>query len=235
MQQLIVLGGGGFSMEKTPALDRYFLAATGKARPRVCFLPTASGDAESYLLKFYASHAQYDCIPSHLSLFRPSCRDLAGLLLQQDAIFVGGGNTRSMLALWQEWGLPQALRAAYEAGVVLGGISAGMICWFETGLTDSNPGPLSPLAGLGWLAGGACPHFDGEPERRPRLHELVQQGIMPASWALDDGAALHFIDGDLHRAVSSRQNAKAWRLGLSRQGLVQETAHETHYLGEDRA
>ncbi|MFC4161129.1 Type 1 glutamine amidotransferase-like domain-containing protein [Chitinimonas lacunae] len=234
-RQLFVLGGGGFLMEKSPLLDQYFLALTGQPRPRVCFLAQAGGEAPEQLLRFYSAHARYDCRPSHLSLFRPHTADLTGFLLEQDAIFVGGGNTRSMLALWREWGIDQALRQAYEAGIVLGGISAGMICWFEQGLTDSVPGALRPLAGLGLLAGGACPHYDGEAERRPSLRQLVADGRMPTSWAADDSAALHFVDGCFERAVTSREKARAWQVSrdpTAPQGVL-ETALPTTLLTLD--
>ena len=127
MRQLIVLGGGGFLMEKNRALDRYFLDATGRANPRVCFVGTASGDAESARYKFYEAMATLPCRATHLSLVQPPTADLASFVLEQDAIYVGGGNTRSLLALWREWGLDAALRTAYDRGVVIGGISAGMI------------------------------------------------------------------------------------------------------------
>lgn len=230
-RQLILLGGGGFSMEASPLLDRYFLAAAGKPSPKICFIGTASGDAADYQLKFFRSHAAYSCQASQLSLFRPHTRDIAGFLLEQDAIFVGGGNTRSMLALWREWGVDKALHQAYVAGTVLGGISAGMICWFEAGLTDSNGGALDALPCLGWLPGGACPHYDGEAERRPSLLAQVGSGTMPASWAADDSVALHFIDETLHAAVSSRPNARAWRVTAEPGHPAIETALQPRYLG----
>nr|WP_265583932.1 Type 1 glutamine amidotransferase-like domain-containing protein [Chitinimonas koreensis] len=127
-------------------------------------------------------------------------------------------------------GLDAALRTAYEAGTVIGGISAGMICWFERGLTDSVPGPLSALDGLGWLAGGGCPHYDGEAERRPRLQALVAGGEMPASWAADDGAALHFVDEQFHAAVCSRAAARAWRVERDEAGGIRETVLPTRPL-----
>jgi peptidase E len=231
-RQLIVLGGGGFSMGDSPMLDRYCLQASGKAKPRICFLGTASGDTTDYLLKFYRAHAGYDCQPSHLSLFRPHTTDIAGFLAEQDVIFVGGGNTRSMLALWREWGVDVALRRAYDAGVVIGGISAGMICWFDMGLTDSNGGTLQPINGLGWLPGGACPHFDGEPLRRPALEAAVANGAMPSSWAAEDGVALHFIDEALAYMVSSRPHASAWRVEITAQGRLTSQRHAARYLGE---
>jgi len=143
-------------------------------------------------------------------------------VLEQDAIYIGGGNTRSLLALWREWGLDVVLRAAYERGVVLGGISAGMICWFEYGVTDSVPGPLTPLRGLGWLPGTACPHYDGEAERRPTFHRLLAAGRVPPGYAADDGAALHFIDDNLAEVVVGKPGANAYRLALD-DGTVVET------------
>jgi len=210
--QIIAMGGGGFSMEPdNPLLDEYFLAQTGKRRPSVCFVPTASGDAEGYLLKFYAAFSKLDCRPCHLSLFRPP-RDLGAFVLSQDAIYVGGGNTKSLLALWRDWGLDRIFRKAWRRGIVLGGISAGSICWFEQGLTDSFPGRLAPLGCLGFLKGSNCPHYDGEPKRRPAYQRLIAQERMLAGIAADDGVALHYIGQKLARVVSSRPKAAAYRV-----------------------
>lgn len=217
-------------MEKSRALDRHFIAATGKADPRVCFVGTASGDAESARYKFYEAMAQLGVRATHLSLIQPPTADLAAFVLEQDAIYVGGGNTRTLLALWREWGLAAALRAAYERGVVMGGISAGMICWFEQGITDSIPGSLTPLPCLGWLAGTACPHYDGEAERRPTFHRLLREGRVPPGLAADDGAALHFVDETLVEVVTSRQAARAYRLTADATG-VQEIELPLRHLG----
>ena len=230
MRQLIVQGGGGFLMEKSRLLDRHFLRATDKPNPRICFIGSASGDAESARYKFYEAMAALDCRATHLSLFQPPTADLAGFIQEQDAIYVGGGNTRSLLALWREWGLDTALRAAYERGVVLGGISAGMICWFEYGITDSNPGALSPLRCLGWLEGTACPHYDGEADRRPAFHRMLAAGRIPPGYAADDGAALHFVDEQLAEVVVSRPGAAAYRLTLEH-GEVSETPLPSRLLG----
>lgn len=229
MRQLIVLGGGGFLMEKNRALDRYFLESTGKANPRVCFVGTASGDAESARYKFYEAMAALGCRATHLSLVQPPPGDLTDFVLEQDAIFVGGGNTRSMLALWREWRLDHALRTAYERGIVLGGISAGMICWFDAGITDSVPGALTPLPCLGWIAGTACPHYDGEAQRRPAFHRLLAEDKVPPGYAADDGAALHFVDEALHAVVASRPTALAYRLDRV-DSLVRETSLPTRLL-----
>ena len=131
MSHIIAMGGGGFSMEPdNPALDQYVLSVARAARPRVCFLPTATDNIDSYLLKFYKAFGQFECVPAHLSLFNLPTADLEGFVLGQDLIYVGGGNTRSLLALWREWGLDAIFRKASAAGVVLAGISAGANCWF---------------------------------------------------------------------------------------------------------
>ncbi len=214
---------------ENPLLDQYVIAQTGKARPKVCFLPHATDDAIRYVHNFYAAFAKLEVRPTHLSLFNPPTADLESFLLEQDLIYVGGGNTKSMLALWREWGLDAILAKAYAQGVVLAGISAGAICWFEQGLTDSIPGPFRPLPGLGFLPGSCSPHFDGEAERRPSFHRLLAQGELLPGIALDDGAAAHFIDGQLVKVVASRPNARGYR--LTREGdSVKEQVLETGYL-----
>jgi dipeptidase E len=230
MRQIIAMGGGGFSMEPDNlALDRYILAQTSKADPAVCFLPTASGDADGYIVKFYAAFTGLACRPTHLSLFGRTPPDLGAFLLAQDVVYVGGGNTRSMLALWREWGLDDALRAAWDQGVILAGLSAGAICWFEEGVTDSAAGSLGPLAGLGLLAGSCCPHYDGEPERRPAYQRLVAGGAMLPGYGIDDGAALHFLDNELRAVVASRPESRAYRVVSAVDG-VQEQALDVVYL-----
>ncbi|TES55669.1 hypothetical protein E2L07_07035 [Halalkalibacterium halodurans] len=138
MKQIIALGGGGFSMEpENPLLDTYILDQCTKANPKICFIPTASGDSEHYITKFYDFFGKQDCQPSHLSLFRPPTRDLESYLLDKEILYVGGGNTKNLLILWKEWGLDSILRKAWKEGILLAGISAGSICWFEEGGTDS--------------------------------------------------------------------------------------------------
>ena len=183
----------------------------GRSSTSVCFLATAAGDAESYIDSFYTAFRQLPCRPTHIPLFART-PDLKTVLLEQDIIYVGGGNTKSMLAVWREWEMPALLRRAWEAGTVLAGVSAGAICWFETGLTDSSGTGLYPLTGLGFLAGACCPHYDGEAERRPALHRLIEQGTITAALALDDGAAAHFVNGTLANIVSSRPQARAYRV-----------------------
>ncbi|WP_144463594.1 Type 1 glutamine amidotransferase-like domain-containing protein [Siminovitchia fortis] len=230
MRQIIALGGGGFSMEpENHLLDQYILNQSGKSRPKICFIPTASGDSENYISGFYNFFEQQSCQPSHLSLFQPPTRDLEGFLLEKDIIYVGGGNTRNLLVLWREWGLDTILAKAWDQGILLAGISAGSICWFEEGVTDSFGGGLEPIKCLGLLKGSNCPHYDGEAERRPTYRQLIADGKIQAGIAADDGVAIHYIDGDLKKAVSSRPHAKAYKVYLD-EGL-KEVELKTEYLG----
>ena len=219
------MGGGGFSMEPdNPALDQYVLsvAQARRARPRVCFLPTATDNIGSYLFKFYRAFSQFDCLPAHLSLFSLPTADLEGFVLAQDLIYVGGGNTRSLLALWREWGLDEIFRKAYAAGVVLAGISAGANCWFEQCTTDSVPGELRVLNCLGLLPGSFTPHYDGEPLRRPSLRRMLLAGEIRPGFAADNSAAIHFVDGQVFRAVHSVPGATAYQVRLAGGEVVEE-------------
>jgi peptidase E len=206
MVSRIALVGGGFSMDPDRLLDDWVLGLTGAARPRVCFVPTASGDAQSYVDRF---HAALDdrCETSVLRLFQRDDTDPAATLAEQDVIYVGGGNTANLLAVWRLHGVDRALVRAYHSGVLLCGISAGMICWFSSSLTDSF-GPVSVLDdGLGLLPGSACPHYNTEPVRRPAYRRAVGMGQLPTGWALDDGAAALFIDGALSDSVARDPSA----------------------------
>jgi dipeptidase E len=176
MRQIIALGGGGFSMEpENTLLDTYILKHSGKENPKICFIPTASGDSEDYIQRFYSSFQNQNCRPSHLSLFRPPTRDLENFIMEKDIIYVGDGNTKNLLALWKEWGLDAILKKAWNQGILLAGISAGSICWFEEGVTDSYGEGLEPLSCLGFLKGSNCPHYDGEADRRPAYHNLIRE------------------------------------------------------------
>ncbi|MBF2009266.1 MAG: peptidase E [Chlorogloeopsis fritschii C42_A2020_084] len=204
-KQIIAMGGGGFSMEpENPLLDMYILGQSQKERPKICFIPTASGDSDRYIVRFYSAFVKLSCTPSHLSLFQPPTADLRSFVLEQDIIYVGGGNTKNLITLWKEWGLDKIFREAWESGVILSGLSAGSICWFEEGVTDSIPGQLTKLKCLGFLKGSNCPHYDGEPERKPSYHRLLSEGLISEGYAADDGVGLHFIGNTLEKIVSSR-------------------------------
>jgi peptidase E len=210
--QIIAIGGLGLpTVADTSALCRYVLARTRKRNPSICFLGTATGDAESSLVRFYAAFPADRCQRSHVSLFSRTT-DLKQALLTQDVIYVGGGNTKSMLAVWREWGIPSLLRKAWKSGIVLAGVSAGAICWFQAGITDSWADRLNPLPCLGFLPGTCCPHFDSEPERRPTLHHLVAARTVTKALALDDGAAAHFVGRRLSRIVSARPSARGYEV-----------------------
>ena len=184
-RRIIAIGGGGFLMERGPSLlDEYFVRTADVRSPKVCFISTGGGDPEEWLAKYYKTFSKLGSRPSHLTFFRKPRRGSIPLtqiergLLAQDAIYVGGGNTRSMLAVWREWGLDRILRKAWNAGVLLGGISAGALCWFKYGATDSvlGPGRSSALSCLGFLPGSCSPHFDGEPRRRGDFRRLIARG-----------------------------------------------------------
>ena len=223
MRQIIALGGGGFSMEpENLSLDQYILDQTDKPRPRVCFVPTASADSESYIVRFYQAFSQLDCQPSYLSLFKLPTADLESYVFDKDVIYVGGGNTRSLLALWRDWGLDQIFRQAYEQGIVLAGISAGANCWFEQCTTDSIPGALTVLPGLGFLSGSFSPHYDGEADRRPSLHGLLAAGEIAAGYGVDNSAAIHFVDEQPKRAIRSQPTATAYRVSYENGQILEE-------------
>ena len=210
-QQILGLGGGGDTPEQTRALLGHAFSLTGKERPRVLHVPTAVGDADSAVVAFYERCAGFGEL-SHLKFHPWPPAGLRELALAQDAIFVGGGSTANMLAIWRVHGFDEILREAWEAGVVLFGWSAGMICWFEAGVTDSfRPGLDGMRDGLGFLAGSACPHYDGEALRRPRYRELVESGF-PEGVAADDGVGLHYVGRELREVVTCRPGAAAYRV-----------------------
>lgn len=231
-RQIIAMGGGGFSMEPdNRLLDDYVLQQTEKSRPKVCFIPTASGDSEDYINRFYQSFKTHDCEPSHLSLFHPPTSDLESFIMEKDIVYVGGGNTKNLIALWRDWGLDKILRRAWEAGVVLAGVSAGSICWFEEGITDSFGAELDRLSCLGFIPGSNCPHYDGETERRPTFHRLLEEQRVVPGLAADDGVALHFVEQDLFKIVSSRPGSRAYRVWV--EGIkAQEEIVVPVYLGQ---
>jgi dipeptidase E len=230
-KQIIALGGGGFSMEKAPFLDNYILRASGKEKPRICFVPTACGDTDSYIVRFYRRFASIGCQATDLQLFRREIGDLEDYACSQDIIYVGGGNTANMLAIWREHGFDKALYAALSSGTILTGLSAGSICWFQHGITDSFGLDFKPLDCLGFLSGSNCPHYDGEPERRPAYHQAVSNG-MPGGYATEDGVALHFINGELHNIVSSRPEAKCYKIEMVGSKVL-ETSLFPNFLGQN--
>jgi dipeptidase E len=209
------MGGGGFTAgPDDPALDELVLRLTGRPRPRVCLLPTAGGDSEHQIRRFYETYGDRLCEPSHISLFRLGSRPvpLREHLLAQDAIYVGGGSMVNLLAIWRAQGLDAILREAWQSGVVLAGLSAGSMCWFEWGVTTSSGAP-GTAPGLGFLRGSNSVHHDSDPARPPVYLEAVRSGEIPPGWAVDDGAGLIFRGGALDDVVSARPGARAYEVG----------------------
>jgi peptidase E len=226
--QIIAVGGGGFSTEPDNLLlDRYILQQARRTNPVVCFVPTASGDADSYVVKFYSAFSAFPCRPRHLSLFRQR-KELVSFVSECDVIYVGGGNTRNMLAIWRSCQFDYLLRATWQSGTVLCGLSAGAICWFEQGHTDSA-GSLSAMECLGFLPGSCTVHYDGEPDRRPSYHSLIQQGNLSAGYALEDGMALHFVGDIVAQVVTSRPKARAFHVSCENRAVVEQSL-QTRFL-----
>jgi peptidase E len=223
-RRILAMGGGGFTMqERSPALDRLVLTLTGKPVPKICFLPTASGDGREQTTRFYERFGSWPCQPSILSLFHLG-RDRVDpreQLLAQDAIYVGGGSMRNLLAVWREHGVDATMRRAWEDGIVLAGLSAGAMCWFGGGITMSG-GAAAPAPGLGLLSGSMSVHMDGEPERMPAYREAIGAGALPPGYAVDDGAGLLFGGARLSACVGSRLEARVVRLAPDGHGGVTE-------------
>jgi peptidase E len=225
------MGGGGFTAEPhNPALDDFVLSLCDEREPRILFLPTASGDPNAQIAAFRATFGARACQPRQLSLFRleQEQHDLRALILAQHIVYVGGGSMRNLLAVWREHGLDAILREAWDAGVVLAGLSAGAMCWFEHGITCSGGRP-APAGGLGFLPGSLSVHYDGRPERRPVFLHAIARGAIPAGYGADDGVGLLFDDTRLVQIVSSRPGRHAHRVQADG-GEAVETALEPELL-----
>jgi peptidase E len=223
-RRVLAMGGGGFTMhERSPALDRFVLALTGKACPKICFLPTASGDPREQVTRFYERFGGWPCETSTISLFHLGRDriDPIARLLEQDAIYVGGGSMRNMLAIWREHGIDGAMRTAWERGIVLAGLSAGAMCWFEGGVSMSGGAP-EPVAGLGFIPGSMSVHLDGEGERLPTYRAAIAGGELAPGYAVDDGAAVLFSGTRLSECVASRRGARVLRVTPDGAGSVRE-------------
>jgi dipeptidase E len=212
-RQIFAIGGG-----KTPEqISEHLRGLTGKERPRVLVLTTASAEDPLQMLRFYDAYAGKAEL-GRVEFFPWPPEGLRELTLQQDLILVGGGNTANMLAIWRVHGFDDILREAYEQGILLAGSSAGMICWFEAGVTDSFGPQLSGLRdGLGFLAGSACPHYDDEELRRPTYRRLVDEEGFAAGYAADSGVGLHFVEGELAGVLTAREEATAYRVEPGRE------------------
>lgn len=233
-RHILAVGGGMLMPEaQAPLLVDYALRLAGKREPRLCIINTATGDDPQWLLRIYSRLAATDARVSHLALFpMPSVTDPEDFLLSQDVIFVGGGSVANMLAVWRVHGLDEVMRKAWQAGIVLSGSSAGGICWFEAGTTDSFGKDLRPFTdGLGLLGGSYCPHYNSEPGRRPLYQGLVGSAALPGGLACDDGAAVHFVDDELAELVADRPAARCYRVERTGSAGIDETAMDARFLG----
>jgi peptidase E len=231
--QIVAFGGGGFSMEwGNTLLDDHLLAMTGAERPRVCFLGTASGDADHYIVRFYRAFGAGRCEPSHISLFRreTGVGDPCAHLLAQDLVYVGGGSLVSLLGAWRAHGIDLALREAWRAGVILCGGSAGSLCWFAEAISAFHEGPPRRLEGLGFLAWSNAVHYCEEPGRRDAFRDAIAAGMAPG-YGAGDGAALHFVGNELAEVIGSRPGARAVHLSAAADGSVVERELPARYLG----
>jgi peptidase E len=233
VRRIFAMGGGGFTMEPgNPLLDRFALSLSPRPRPRICFLPTASGDTQAQIIGFYEAFGDEACEPFHVSLFRLGGEpvQLREVIRGADIVYAGGGSATNMLAIWRAHGLDRLLRDAWRSGVVLCGLSAGSMCWFEMGITKSVGHP-EPVPGLGLLPGSNSVHYDGEPDRRPAYLRAVAEGRVPGGYGVEDGVGLLFEGRDLARAVSSREGGQAFHVQRVGDGDASETPLDVEWLG----
>ncbi len=224
----ILIAGGGFG----EAFIRYMASLSGKPRPRLCYLPTASADSPSGIIRWYQNCAPLDVVPfvqeSFISSYHMK-QAFEEVLLSMDGIVVSGGNTLNQQAIWKAQGIDLVLRNAWDSGIVLGGASAGSLCWFEQGTTDSRPIELTKIECLGFLRGSHCPHYDAEGERRPLYHSLIRSGSLKPGYACDNDAGIYFEDNEVKRVVHTREGAKVYYVSLM-DGQVSERVLESELI-----
>ena len=212
---IIAIGGGGFGRNpKHNKIEKYILSQVDKEKPNIVFIPTASAEDKAYIINFYSCFTRLNCSPSHINFFQRTPR-LDSILNKADVIYVGGGNTKSMLAVWREWKLDKLLLKAYRRGAVMSGVSAGAICWFKQGVTDSWASNLNPMECLGFIDGMACPHYQEEKDRRPSVHEMLKKGIASPGYAIDGGAAVHFKNGKYYQSLQFYPESSVYQVSFS--------------------
>ena len=226
---IIAIGGGGFGRNPNHRkIEKYILKLTGKEKPNIVFIPTASAENQAYIIQFYKCFTKMSCEPSHVTFFQRTPK-LDSIINKADVIYVGGGNTKSMLAVWQEWKLDKLLLKAYNNGKVLSGVSAGAICWFEQGITDSWASNINVMDCLGFLPEMACPHYQEEKDRRPDVHKMLKQGKCGPGWAIDGGAAVHFKNGKYYKSIQFYSDSYVHYVSI-KNGVVNEDKKEMYLL-----
>ena len=221
-KNIVAIGGGGFGRSiGSLEIEKFIISLTSKKRPKICFIPTASGDNSLYKLNFYRAFSKLDCKTSHIDFFSRT-ENLKKKVLTQDIIYVGGGNTKSMLAVWKEWNLHNILKSAYEKGIVMSGVSAGAICWFEKGITDSFAKKLNIIDCLGIVDGIACPHFDEEKEREPYVNDIIQREIIESCICIEGNCALHIKNDFEYSSIDFGNGKKCFKVTKENNNLKKE-------------
>ncbi len=211
---IIAIGGGGFGRSpKNPIIEDYIVNLSSSVKPKIAFFPTASAENKDYVVNFYKAFSKLNCKPEYISLFQ-NTQNLSQVFDQSDIIYIGGGNTKSMLAVFKEWEIDKLLLKSYQEGKILCGVSAGAICWFEKGITDSWEGDLRVLECLGFLKGVCCPHYDGESKRRPAVESFIRNQEINRSICIEDGAAVHYENNNLKSAISFYPNKNAYDVSI---------------------
>ncbi len=221
-KNIVAIGGGGFGRSLgSLEIEKYIISLINKKRPKICFIPTASGDSSLYKLNFYRAFSKLDCITTHIDFFSRT-ENLEDKVFTQDIIYVGGGNTKSMLAVWKEWNLHEILRNAYEKGIVMSGVSAGAICWFDKGITDSYAEKLAIIDCLGIVEGIACPHFDEEKEREPYVNEVIKREIIKSCICIEGNCAIHVKNNNEYFSIDFGNGKKCFNLYKKNNTLKKE-------------
>ena len=230
MRQIVAIGGGGFGRSIGDLkIERYIKNLSSNDNPKICFVPTATGDDSDYISKFYEAFNSLDCKTSHIDFFKRTI-DIETHIMAQDIIFVGGGNTKSMLAVWKEWELDSILLKAYSEGIIMSGVSAGAICWFEKGITDSWKDHQAILPCLNFVDGVCCPHYDEEPERIPFVKEILNDNLISECIAIEGFNALHLIDDKPKYSVSFGENKNCYIVNRNGTEIVHNKIKNTEFV-----
>ena len=223
MRQIIAIGGGGFGREiKDLKIEKYIVEQCRSENPNICFIPTATGDDQGYIDNFYKAFDSLSCKTSHIDFFKRTI-NLEDHIKDQDIFFIGGGNTKSMLAVWRDWGLEKLLYNAYKKGAILSGVSAGAICWFQNGITDSWSASLKVIPCMNIIRGSCCPHYDEEPERKPTVKKLLSTKKFKNIFAIDGGAALHIKDESIYKSIVFKEDKSAYQVSVDDKKIIEKS------------
>ncbi len=227
-RKIVAFGGGS-----NANMINYVATLTGKERPRICYLPTAAADSPYAILNWYRKVAELNIIPLVQEMFISSYSQkdsFEDILLSMDAIVVSGGNTLNMMAIWKAQGIDKILFDAWNKGIVLSGGSAGSLCWFEEGTTDSRPKELTKIECLGFIKGSHSPHYDAEEQRRPTYHKLISEESLKPGYAIDNSAAIYFEDNEVKKVVSTRKGPSAYYVEKINGRIVEKVLKPDIYL-----